>query len=158
VSERQWSIETLARAHRKVALDANVLIYLLEGSHRLAVQAGAVMDAVEAGQLDGSMAAVGQVEVLAGPAAIGNAAVFEHMADEIKSLGLHLIPLTSDVAEQAAWLRGQGHLELGDAIHVASAKAAGATAMITNDRGIGSRPGLDVHYLADLVSDGQPDK
>ena len=37
-----------------------------------------------------------------------------------------------------------------DAIHIAGAKAAGASAMVTNDRRIRPRPNLDIAYLADL--------
>ena len=37
-----------------------------------------------------------------------------------------------------------------------AARAAGATAFITNDRRIKSRPNLDVFYLDDLVLDLTP--
>ncbi|HEX5823042.1 MAG TPA: PIN domain-containing protein [Candidatus Limnocylindrales bacterium] len=153
MSAKRWSIATLTSTHRKIALDANVLIYLLEGHEPLGRHAGAVVDSIEAGDVAGSMATIGQFEILAGPARVGDAPLFERSADEIRSMGLRLIPLTSEVAEEAAWLRGQGGLELGDAIHVATARVAGATAMITNDRGIRSRPGLEVRYLDDLVTD-----
>jgi len=35
--------------------------------------------------------------------------------------GLELTPLSAAVAEDAAWIRGQGGVELADAIHLASA-------------------------------------
>ena len=57
------------------------------------------------------------------------------------------------MSEKAAWLRGQGQLDLADAIHVAGARVAGATAFITNDRRIKSRPNLDVFYLDELELD-----
>ena len=82
---------------------------------------------------------------------MGDAGVFERTADEIRSIGITLVPLTATVAEDAAWLRGHGGLELADAIHVASARAAGATAFITNDHRIRPRPNLDVFYLDDLA-------
>jgi predicted nucleic acid-binding protein len=151
VNERSWSPARLSDDHRLVALDANILIYVLEGSEEFGVRARAVVDALDDGVLTASMATVGQVEILAGPARIGDAAVFERTADEMRSLGLTLVPLTTAVAEDAAWLRGQGGLELVDAIHVASARAAGATAFITNDRRIRAQAGLDVFYLDDLV-------
>jgi predicted nucleic acid-binding protein len=151
VSEKAWSPASLSDDHRLVALDANVLIYVLEGSEEFGERARAVVDAVDGGVLAASMATVGQVEILAGPARIGDAIVFERTADEMRSLGLTLVPLTAAVAEDAAWLRGQGGLDLADAIHVASARAAGATALITNDRRIRARAGLDVLYLDDLT-------
>jgi predicted nucleic acid-binding protein len=151
VNEKPWSPATVASDHRLVALDANVLIYVLEGNEEFGARARAVVDAVDGGVLATSMATVGQVEILAGPARIGDAGVFERTADEIRSLGITLVPLTSAVAEDAAWIRGQGRLDLADAIHVAAAQATGATAFITNDRRIKSRPNLDVFYLDDLA-------
>jgi predicted nucleic acid-binding protein len=152
VSEKPWSPATLSNDHRLVALDANVLIYVLEGSEAFGAQARAVIDAIDGGVLTASMATVGQVEILAGPARVGDSAVFERTADELRSLGLRLVPLTAAVAEDAAWLRGQGGLDLADAIHVASARAAGATALITNDRRIQARAGLEILYLDDMVA------
>ncbi len=150
MNERPWSPATLSSDHRRVALDANVLIYLLEGSEEFRARAGAVVDALDDGVLAASMATVGQVEILAGPARIGDASIFERTADEIRSIGLTLVPLTMAVAEDAAWLRGQRGLDLADAIHVASALAGGATAFITNDRRIRAQAGIEVFYLDDL--------
>ena len=42
---------------------------------------------------------------------------------------------------------------MADAIHVATARAGGATAPITNDRRIRSRPNLAAFYLDDLTLD-----
>jgi predicted nucleic acid-binding protein len=151
MNERPWSPATLANDHRLVALDANVLIYVLEGNEEYGARARAVVDAVDGGVLAASMATIGQIEILAGPARIGDTGVFERTADEIRSLGITLVPLTSTVAEDAAWIRGTSGAGLADAIHVASARAAGATALITNDHRIRSRPNLDVVYLDDLV-------
>ena len=106
MNEKPWSPATVASDHRLVALDANVLIYVLEGNEEFGARARAVVDAVDAGVLAVSMATVGQVEILAGPARIGDAGVFERTADEIRSLGITLVPLTSAVAEDAAWIRG----------------------------------------------------
>ena len=68
-------------------------------------------------------------------------------------MGVRFEPITQMIAEDAAWLRGQGQLDLADAIHVAAARTTGATAFITNDRRIKSRPNLDVFYLDDLELD-----
>ena len=147
---KPWSIATLTKSHQRIAIDANVLIYVLDGHEQFGRQAGAVVDSIEMSEVAGSMATLGEVEVLAGPAASGDAGLFERSADEVRSFGLRLVPLSSEVAEEAAWLRGNGGLGIADAIHVACAKAVGATAMITNDRRIRPRPGLDIAYLADL--------
>lgn len=156
MNEKPWSVEELHRRETRVALDANVLIYLLENTEPHAARAAVVVDAIDRHEMDASLATVGHVEILAGPARSGDAATFERAADELRSMGLRLVALTPAIAEDAAWLRGQGGLGLADAIHVASARAAGATAFITNDRGIRPLAGLEVLYLDDLVLDDPP--
>jgi predicted nucleic acid-binding protein len=150
---RSWSIRTLVTTHSRIALDANVVIYLIENAEGHVERAAAVVDAIEQHGLLASMATLGQVEILTGSARAGDRVVFELVADEIRSMGLRFEPITQMIAEDAAWLRGQSRLDLADAIHVAAARTSGATAFITNDRRIRQQPGLDVFYLDDLELD-----
>jgi predicted nucleic acid-binding protein len=46
-------------------------------------------------------------------------------------------------------------MSLADAVHLASARAAGATAFITNDRRLRGSAKLEVIYLDDLEPAGQ---
>jgi predicted nucleic acid-binding protein len=110
-----------------------------------------VIDAIEEHGMRATMATLGQVEVLTGSARAGDPADFERAAQGVRTVGLHFQPLTEAIAEDAAWLRGKSSLKLADAVHLASARAAGATAFITNDRRIGSHPRVEVFYLDDLV-------
>ena len=151
MSERSWSIRDLEAAHRRVAVDANVLIYLLQADERRGALAQAVIDAIEQGRMSGVLATVGGLEVLTGPAKARDQAGFERTAEEVWSLPLRVVSLSTTIAEDAAWLRGSDGLRMADAIHVATARADGATALITNDRRIRSRHGLDVLYLDDLA-------
>ncbi len=150
---KRWTLAWLVQRHPRVALDANVLIYLLEGAEQGGREAAALIDAIAEGSIDGSMATVGEVEILAGPAARGDSAAFERTVNEMRDLGLRLIPLSSAIAADAAWLRGQGGVGLPDAIHLATARAVGATAFVTNDRRIRSRPNLAVLTLDDFDVD-----
>lgn len=151
-----WSIASLTKSHRRIAIDSNVLIYVLEGHERFGRKAAAVIDSIDADDVTGAMATFGEMEVLAGHARAGDASRFERVADEIRSIGLQLVPLDSSIAADAAWLRGTSSLRPGDAIHVASARNAGATVLVTNDDRIRPRPGLDVAYLVDLeLADGR---
>lgn len=147
---KPWSIGSLTTAHKRIAVDSNVLIYVLDGHEQFGRRAAAVVDAIDATDVTGSMSTFGEMEVLAGHARGGDAIRFERVADEIRSIGLRLVPLDSGVAADAAWLRGTGGLGPGDAIHVASARSANATVIVTNDDRIRPRPGLDVAYLVDL--------
>jgi predicted nucleic acid-binding protein len=133
--------------HRRVALDSNVLIYALEGHPRFAEPAAVVLDAVERGEVDAVMASIGLLEVLTKPAMAGDAAAFEGTADALRDLAITIIELDADVATDAAWLRGAVGGSAADAIHLATARRAGVTAFITNDRRVRSVARLEVVYL-----------
>jgi predicted nucleic acid-binding protein len=152
MSGRPSSIERLLSGHRRIAIDSNVIIYLLETDGPRAAAVATILDEVEAGRLDAVLSTVGLVEILTGPARLGEAAAFEAMADEIRSLQLEVVPLHTAIAEDAAWIRGRGGLDLGDAIHLATARAAGATAFVTNDRDIRSTIAIEVFYVDDLAA------
>ena len=151
MSPTPWTIEELKRRHPRIAIDADVLIYLLDGTEPRAGLAGAVIDAIDSGAFSGSLSALALTEVLVGPARVGDQARFERTAFELRDLDLAVVPITIEIAEHAAWLRGRDALQLADAVHVAAAQSA-ATAFVTNDRRIRSLPGLEVLYLDDLVA------
>jgi len=138
--------------HRLVALDSNVLIYLIETQGPLADAAAHVIDSIADAPKQGSMAAIGLTEVLVGPARGGDARAFESMADALRDMPIRIVALDTPVAEDAAWIRGALGIGLEDAVHLASARAAGATAFVTNDRRLRSIPQLEVIYLDHLVA------
>lgn len=149
------SIETLLR-HRRVALDANVLIALLEDPTRRGEAAARILDAIDEGTLEGVAATIVVTEVLSGPARAGDATGFELLADQLREASLRYVPVSIEVAEDAAWLRTGRALSFPDALHLAAARAAGATAFVTNDRRIRSTQQLEVVYLDDLVAETDP--
>jgi predicted nucleic acid-binding protein len=152
VTEEPSSIERLLSGHRRVALDSNVLIYLVEGAAGRGEIAGRLVSALLAGGIEIALATVGLSEILTGPARAGDVVGFESLAGELRGLGLQVIPLDASIAEDAAWLRGRAGLDLLNAIHIASARAAGATLFVTNDRDIPSTAHLQVAYLDDLAA------
>ena len=152
MTERPSSIERLLSGHRRVALDSNVLIYLAEGAAGRGEIAGRLVGALLEQGIEMTIASIGLSEVLTGPARAGDLAGFESLADELRELGLSVIPLDASIAADAAWLRGRAGLDLLDAIHLASARAAGATLFVTNDRDIPSTAQLRVAYLDDLAA------
>jgi predicted nucleic acid-binding protein len=108
------------------------------------------------GAMEGVIASLGVVEALVGAARVDDGARFELAAATIRDLGFTIAALDADTAEEAAWIRGRTSASLPDAVHLACARLAGATAYITNDRRIRSRPGLTVVYLDDLAADEPP--
>ena len=135
-----------------IGLDSNILIYLLESSGPLRDAAARIVDAIDAGTTEGVLSAVGLVEILAGPARAGDAAAFELTADALRDLLIRVVSVDRATAEDAAWIGGSLGIGLEDAVHLASARNAGATAFVTNDRRLRSIPRLEVVYLDDLVA------
>ena len=141
----------LLRGHRRVGIDSNVLIYLLEQPGPLGDRAGSLLDAIAAGEAEGIMATLALTEACAGPAQAGDPALVERYADELTSLeNVRLIPLSAELAVDAAAMRGSTSIGMADAIHIATARNGGATAFVTNDRRIKPTPSLEILYLDEL--------
>ena len=149
MSERRWSVASLVERHQRIALDADVLIYLLEDVEPQASRSAAIIDAVDQGAVRASMSALAHAEVLVGPARSGDATRFGQTAAELRGVSVEIVAVTAAIAEDAAWLRGQGSMQLVDAIHLSTARTA-ATAFVTNDRRLRSSSGLEVYHLDDL--------
>jgi predicted nucleic acid-binding protein len=143
--------------HRRIGLDTNVLVYLLEDIAPFGASTKAIMDAVEAGRVSAVLASIGLAELVTGPAATGDGALVERYADELRSMaGLRIEPLSADIALDAAIIRGSRRIGLADAIHMATARGAGATAFVTNDRSLRGTTKLEVVYLSDLEVEPPP--
>ncbi len=69
-----------------------------------------------------------------------------------KRSSLCWIPLTCELADRAAALRAEHRFSTADAIHVATALDAGATAFVTNDRDLPPVPGIEYLQLADFAA------
>lgn len=140
--------------HRVVALDSNVLIYLLEGSGPLADAASALVDGIEDGLAKGVLSSIALTEILSRPAALGDGPLFERYAEEFRAIpNLRIASLDDETAIDAAWGRSGGR-DLGDAIHLATARRAGATCFVTNDARIRGRSGVEVILLSGMRDEG----
>lgn len=146
------TIDELVARHRRVAIDSNVFIHLFDGSGAEAAAAGLLLDAIEAGRCEGVLATIGLTEILTRPARVGDGAIFERYADEIRSIrNLRLAPLDDETAIDAAWGRSNDR-DLGDAVHVATANTSTATAFITNDRRVRGRSNVEVVLLDSITA------
>jgi predicted nucleic acid-binding protein len=146
------TIDELVGRHRRIALDSNVVIYLFEDEGPAGEAAALVLDAVGDGRFEGVLATVGLTEILTRPAAAGDGALFERYVEALRTFpNLRLVPLGPETAIDAAWGRS-AERDLGDAIHVATARSAGATAFITNDSRVRPRTGVEIVRLEGLVA------
>ena len=146
------TLTELFERYAVVALDTNVLIYLFEGNGPLAAAAATLIDGIEEGAAKGVLASIGLTEVLTRPASLGDGALFERYAVELQGIAnLRIVPLDAETAIDAAWGRS-GERDLGDAVHVATARRAGATCFITNDTRIRGRSGIEIVLLSDITA------
>jgi predicted nucleic acid-binding protein len=146
------TVAELCRTHRRIGLDSNVLIYVIDRLDPWREVADDLIDAIESGSIAATLSAVALAEVLSGPARAGDLTVVERYDDEIRDIpGLTVESIGPELAGDAAVIQAARGLSLADAIHLASARAAGATAFVTNDRRIRGSSKLEVIYLGDLV-------
>lgn len=147
------TVDELCRRHRRIAIDANVFIYLFEGDGDLVRAAASLLDAISDGRSTGIAASIVLSEVIVGPVRADEETMAERYVDAIRSIDhLDIVPATAEIAADAGFIRGRKGLTLADAIHVATARAAGASVLVTNDRRLRSTPKLAVVQLSDLVA------
>ena len=147
------TVDELCERHRRVAFDANVFVYLFEPTGPLAEAARAVVNAVSARRVVGIVSTVALAEVIVSPALMGDDTMGERYANAIQSIeNLHVVPATVEIAAEAGFVRVRTGLTVPDAVHIATARVAGASVLVTNDRRVRSMPKLDVIQLADLVA------
>ena len=118
-----------------VAIDSAPIIYYLENHPEFAERFAPFFEAAEAGEIELAISVITLAEVLAGPLQHGNellAAQYERALTA--ATGWHVVPVSQQVAVQAARLRATYKLRLPDAIQVATAIVSGAHALVTHDK------------------------
>lgn len=146
------TIDELCAQHRRVALDANIFIYLFEIEGPLARTAAATLDAISSGRISGITSSLALTEVIVGPIVTCDETLAERYVDAIQSIEhLHIVPVTVEIAADAGFVRGRTGMTLADSVHVATARSAGASVLLTNDRRIRAVPHLDIVQLADMA-------
>jgi len=147
------TVDELVTRHRRIAVDANAFIYLFETPGVLAQATAAILNAAELGQVTVVVSTMVLAEIAVGPVARGDETLVERYADSIRGArGIQVVPLTADIAIDVGIIRGRHRVQIPDAVHLATARHAGATALVTNDERLRSLPHLDVIRLSDLVA------
>lgn len=115
-----------------VLVDSAPIIYLLEYHPKFAARFRPVFDRQAAGEIVFAVTTIAIAEVLAGPLGVGQEVLAKRYRSVMESW--QVVPLSTEIAESAARLRGNLKLKLADAVQVASALAIGADALLTHDR------------------------
>jgi predicted nucleic acid-binding protein len=146
------TIDELVARHRRIAVDANAFIYLFETPGPLARATGAILDAAELGKVTVVVSTMVLAEIAVGPAAVRDETLIERYADAVRGArGVQVVPLTAEIAIDVGIIRGRHRVQIPDAVHLATARHAGATAIVTNDERMPALSHIEVVRLADLV-------
>lgn len=120
-----------------VALDTVILIYFLEKHPTYYPAVEQLFRRIEEGRLSAVMATLVLSELLVPAYRAGEVERAQKVTRILENFPhLEIVPLTSEIAADAARLRARYGIRTPDAIHAATALAAGAACLVTNDQGL----------------------
>jgi len=140
--------------HSLIGLDTCIFVYHLEAHSRYLPLTQELLTGIQAGEQAAITSTVTVMELTVHPWRLDQPAV----AREYEALLAHfphltLADVTRDVARRAAQLRARYRLRPADALQVATALVHGATAFVSNDRGLTRlAPLLDIIILDDFAA------
>jgi len=143
-------MKDLLGAHKVIALDSCIWIYHLEKHPEYAALTRQVLEAVEGGSCRAVSSELTLLEILVRPMQME----LQDVADEYELLlsgfpNLSLEPISRDILLQAATIRARHGLRTPDVIVAATAIAAEATLLVTNDRHFSKVPEIQIACLSD---------
>lgn len=134
-----------------VALDTAVFIYFIAEHPTYLPLVEPIFTAVAAGRLTAVTSALTLLETLVVPYRSGDVSLSErYEALLTRSRGLRLIALDAPVLRVAAQLRARAKVTTPDALQLAGALHARATAFVTHDRRLPDVPGMRIVSVSDL--------
>ncbi len=142
------ALASFLQRHRRVALDTSVFIYQLENDLRYVETTTRVFDWIGREGNSGVASTITMTELLVRPYQLGD----EDRVNQLFALAttipnLRWVAPDLLVADGAARLRARHKLRTPDALIVATALAAGATGLVTNDESLLRITELDVAVL-----------
>lgn len=119
-----------------VCLDANCVIYLVEGNPTWGPRITARLAALRAAGDEIAISDLSRTECLAAPFAAGDAAIIADYQTFFSSSTIRALPLTAAVCDRAAQIRAASRfrLKVPDCLHLAAAIEHGCGSFLTNDR------------------------
>lgn len=134
-----------------IGLDSAPLIYYLETHPTYIARLDPFFDALDRGDIRAVTSTMTLVEVLVRPLRNADTALAQQYRDLLLSApNLDTMPLSPPVAEEAARLRAAHNLRTPDAVQMATAIVAGATAFLTNDARLPRLAALEILVLDEL--------
>jgi len=137
---------------RRVYLDTNLFIYLLEGYPDFADVLRALYTRIDQGEQEAVTSELTIAEVLVKPLIDGNRRLAQAYMQAVQSRGAFRVePVRWSVLTEAARLRAEGGLKLPDAIHMATAMLTGCAMFLTNDERLRDVGSVTVVRLSALI-------
>ena len=136
-----------------VGLDTAPLIYFVERHPKYLALVYPFFEAAERGQIQVVNSALTLTEVLVHPFKRGNqnlANLYSRML--LNSSQLTTLPVSSEIAVEAAHIRAAYGSSTPDSIQPATARVGNASAFLTNDFELAAIPGLEVILLDSLLT------
>jgi predicted nucleic acid-binding protein len=131
-----------------VAVDSSPWIVWIEGDRRLLPAVASVFEEIARGRVRVVSSTIVLLEVLTGAFRRRNellARKFEAALSDVE--GVALLPVTREIAREAARLRTVHGLRTPDSLHLATAIIAGASEFVTMDRRLGRVKEIPVRVL-----------
>ena len=135
-------------AARLVALDTPVWIAFIEQKSAFLADVNPLFESLKSGRVRVVTSSVGLIEILTGALLRGDELLARRAEEILTGLeGSTVVPVTLEVARHAARLRAVYGLRTPDAIHLATAVAAGALEFVTTDRRLARVKEIEVRVL-----------
>ena len=134
-----------------VYLDANGFIYSVERIEPYRTLLEPMWLSAQAGQFEVISSELVILETLVKPLREGDTILENLFRALLAAREVRVIPATASLWEHAARLRATTGLKTPDALHAATALAAGSTLFVTNDGGFRQIPGLPVAVLNEVA-------
>jgi len=144
----------LPKDGQSVLLETVVLIYFLEGHERFGPVAEGIFRRIEQGALKGVISSLVFTELLVPLYRAGKGGDASGLVMRLRGFSnLQVHDIDAEIAATAARLRADHGLRSPDALHAATALAAGADGILTNDRKLRrlEDEGLKIWLFDDLL-------
>lgn len=123
------------KGFQRIFVDTMVFSYHISNHPRYAPLTQVVMEMIESGDVEGCTTTITMVELLTVPARAGNRQAMDEYELYLNSFPhLQIFPLDISIARETAIVRASTGLRTPDAVQIATARIAGARAIVTNDR------------------------
>jgi|ERR1035438_10153609 predicted nucleic acid-binding protein len=136
-----------------VGLDSAPLIYFVEEHPTYLPFVDPFFEATERGEIQVVTSTLTLTEVLVHPYRHGNRGLaHQYSRILLNTRNLKTLPVSAEIAVEAARLRAMHGLKTPDSIQLATAQLNNATVFLSNDKGLATIPGLELILLDRLLA------